>query len=386
MKYRTFGKTNEKVSALGFGAMRLPVVDGDYSKVDEEAAYKLFKHAVDNGLNYIDTSWPYHSNSLTEGGASEPFVGRTLKKIGREKVLLATKLPIWAVKTREDMDMFLDKQLERLQTDHIDFYLVHNIMETTWRNVVDLGLKDFLDKILASGKVRYVGFSFHDTPELFDEVLNFYDWSFCQHACNYFDTRFQAGLEGIDKASERGLGFVSMETVLGGMLADGLPQEAIDIFNATGIKRSPAAWALRWSWNRPQTSVVLSGMNTMEQLDENLRLADETLPGSLSDVELEAYGKVRDFLKSRGTIPCIECGKCSCPKGVDIQQIFTLYNSNTTFDNIPFGCHQYDLMIAPSGHGVENCDGCKECEPMCPQNIAIAEEMKKAAEMFIPGA
>ncbi|WP_034632538.1 aldo/keto reductase [Maridesulfovibrio bastinii] len=386
MQYRTFGKTGEKVSALGFGAMRLPIIDGDYSKVDEDAAYKLFKHAVDNGLNYIDTSWPYHSNSLTEGGSSEPFVGRTLKKIGREKVLLATKLPIWAVKSREDMDAFLDKQLERLQTDHVDFYLVHNIMETTWRSVTSLGLSDFLDKALKSGKVRHVGFSFHDTPALFDEVLNYYDWSFCQHACNYFDTKFQAGLEGIDKASERGLGFVSMETVLGGMLADQIPEEAVEIFNATGIKRSPAGWALRWAWNRPQTSVLLSGMNTMEQLEENLSLADIALPNSLSEVEMEAYAKVRTFLKSRGTIPCIECGKCSCPNGVDIQQIFTIHNSNTIFKDVPFGCHQYDLMIAPSGHGAENCNGCGECESMCPQDINIAEEIQKIAVEFNAGA
>ncbi|OIQ49674.1 General stress protein 69 [Pseudodesulfovibrio hydrargyri] len=382
MQYRTFGKTNEKVSALGFGTMRLPVVGGDNSKVDESAALRLLQHAVDNGLNYIDTSWPYHGNSLTEGGASEPFVGRALKAIGRDKVFVATKLPIWVVESRADMDVYLDKQLERLQTDYVDFYLVHNIMEPTWRNVVSLGLRDFLDKALESGKIRYAGFSFHDTPQLFQEVSNFYDWSFFQHACNYFDTKFQAGLAGIDEVCGRGLGFVAMEAVLGGMLADQLPQEALDVFAATGIDRSPAGWALRWAWNRPQTSLVLSGMSTMAQVEENLRLVDEALPGSLTPKELEAIETVRAILKSKGPVPCVECGKCSCPKGVDIQQNFTIYNSNHTFRNVPLGCHQYPLMLTAAGHGAELCDGCGECEPMCPEGIAIAKEMPKVAAYF----
>jgi len=382
MQYRTFGKTNEKVSVLGFGTMRLPTIGGDYSQVDETASLKLLQYAVDNGLNYIDTSWPYHSNSLTEGGASEPCVGKAVKEIGRDKVFLATKLPIWAVQSRKDMDDFLEKQLERLQTDYIDFYLVHNIQEPTWNNVTALGLSDFLDKALLSGKIRYAGFSFHDTPELFRTVLDAYDWSFCQHVCNYFDTNFQAGLAGIDAAAQRGLGFVAMESVLGGLLADQLPQEAKDVFTASGKKQSYAAWALRWVWNRPQTSLVLSGMNTMEQLEENLRLAEEALPNTLTAEELETIDKVRTVLKSKGEIPCIECGKCSCPKGVDIQQSFTLYNSNKIFKTIPFGCHNYDLMVAPAGHGADQCDGCRECEPLCPQKIAIADEMKKVAARF----
>jgi hypothetical protein len=382
MQYRTFGKTNEKVSALGFGAMRLPVIDGDYSKVDEAAALKLMQHAVDNGLNYIDTSWPYHGTSLTEGGASEPFVGRALKAIGRDKVFVATKLPIWAVQSRADMDGFLNRQLERLQTDYVDFYLVHNIMEPTWNNVISMDLRDFLDKALESGKIRYAGFSFHDTPKLFDEVLDYYDWSFCQHVCNYFDVNYQAGLAGIDKAASRGLGFVAMETVLGGMLADSLPQEALDVFAATGIDRTPAGWALRWAWNRSQTSLVLSGMNTMAQLEENLRIADEALPGSMSAEELEAIDTVRKVLKFKSVVPCVECGKCSCPKGVDIQQNFTLYNSNHIFKNVPFGCHQYEIMVNSAGHGAGLCDGCGECESMCPEGIAIAKEMPKVAAYF----
>lgn len=176
------------------------------------------------------------------------------------------------------MDMFLHRQLERLQTDYVDFYLVHNIMEYTWKNMVRLDLRDFLDKALQSGKVRHVGFSFHNTPMLFEEVLNYYDFSFCQHICNYHDIHYDAGLTGIRKAFNRGMGFVAMEPLLGGMLADQLPQEALDVFSATGIHRSPAAWALRWVWNQPEVSLLLSGMNSMKQLEENLRLADEAAP------------------------------------------------------------------------------------------------------------
>lgn len=382
MQYRTFGKTNEKVSILGLGTMRLPIVDGDYGKVDVPAALRLVRHAVDHGLNYIDTSWPYHSTDQSAGGASEPFVGQALREIGRDKVFVATKLPIWAVTSREDMDRFLDKQLERLKTDYVDFYLVHNIMEPTWKNMKALGLADFLDKALQSGKIRHAGFSFHDTPALFREVLDYYNWSFCQHVCNYFDVKFQAGLEGIDAAAARGLGFVAMEGLLGGMLADQLPQEARDVFAAADPTRSPAAWALRWVWNRPQTSLLLSGMNSMAQLDENLRLADEAQPNMMTPGELEAVDKVRRILKSKGEIPCTECGKCACPKGVDIPQVFTIYNSNRTFDVIPISCHNYGLMVAPSGHGADKCDGCRECEPLCPEHIAIADTLQKVAAHF----
>ncbi len=241
MQYRTFGKTGEKVSVLGFGMMRLPTVGGDYGKIDETAAMKLVRHAVDNGLNYVDTSWPYHSTSLTEGGASEPFVGKALKEIGRDKAFIATKLPIWAVQSRADMDAYLNKQLKRLQTDYVDFYLVHNITEPTWRNIIRHDLRDFLDSVLQSGKVRHVGFSFHDTPALFQEVLDYYDFSFCQHICNYHDVNYQAGLNGIRKAFHRGLGFVAMEPLLGGMLADQLPQEALDIFAAAAPRHGPCA-------------------------------------------------------------------------------------------------------------------------------------------------
>lgn len=381
MQYRTFGKTGERVSVLGFGTMRLPTIGGDYGTVDEKAAMKLIRHAVDNGVNYLDTSWPYHSTVQTEGGASEPFVGKAVKEIGRDKVFIATKLPIWAVQSRAEMDMFLHKQLERLQTDYVDFYLVHNIMESTWKNMVRLDLHDFLDKALQSGKVRHVGFSFHDTPALFQEVLDYYDFSFCQHICNYHDINYQAGLTGIRKAFNRGMGFVAMEPLLGGMLADQLPQEALDVFSATGIHRSPAAWALRWVWDQPEVSLLLSGMNSMKQLEENLRLADEAAT-PLTAEEMAATDKVRALLKGKGDIPCAQCGQCSCPKGVHIPCCFAVYNANRTFNVIHISQLNYGMALKGTGHEAELCDGCGQCAGQCPQGLDIPLELRKVARHF----
>lgn len=381
MKYRTFGKTGEKVSVLGYGTMRLPIIGDDYGKVDEAEAMKLVHRAVDGGVNYIDTSWPYHGLDQNKGGASEPFVGKALKEIGRDKVFVATKLPIWAVEKTEDMDMFLDRQLERLGTDYVDFYLVHNIMKCTWGNVVNLGLHDFLDRILKSGKVRYVGFSFHDTPELFREVLDFYDFSFCQHICNYHDINFQAGMAGIRAAANRGMGFVAMEPLMGGMLANQLPREAMDILDATGVRRSAAAWALRWVWDQPEVSLLLSGMNSMEQVEENLRLADES-DEPLSAEELGALDNVRALLKSKGGIPCTECGKCSCPKGVFIPACFSLYNGNHAFDVIHISMMNYGMALKGMGNEAALCDGCGACAGQCPQGLDIPAQLRKVARYF----
>ena len=302
MQYRMFGKTGEKVSVLGYGNMRLPVVNGDYGRIDVSEAMKLVRYAVDNGVNYLDTSWPYHSPGLQGGGSSEPFVGKVLKEVGRDKVFVATKLPIWLVQSREDMDTYLNQQLERLQTEYVDFYLVHNIVEPTWKRMVALGLADFLDKAQRSGKVRHVGFSFHDTPVLFEQVMDYYDFSFCQHVVNYADVRFQAGLASLRKAARRGMGVVSMEPLMGGMLADQLPAEALAALEATGIRRSPAAWGLRWVWDQPEVSLLLSGMSTMRQVEENTRLADEAAT-PLTWEELAAIDKVRDVLAVRDKSP-----------------------------------------------------------------------------------
>lgn len=381
MRYRTFGKTGEKVSVLGFGMMRLPVVNGDYGVIDYEKASSLVRYAVEHGVNYLDTSWPYHSTDMSQGGASEPFVGRVVKEIGRENVFIATKLPIWAVKSRADMDMFLNKQLERLQTDHVDFYLVHNIMGATWRNVVACGLSDFLDHALADGRIRFAGFSFHDTPDLYKEVLNYYDWSFMQHVCNYYDVNFEAGTKGILGAALRDMGCVAMEPIMGGMLANQLPPEAVEVLKAAAPERTPAQWAIRWVWNKPEIRVLLSGMNELEQVKENLAQASMAdVP--MSDEELAAIDKVREIINSKSDLGCRECGKCRCPKGVNLLQCFGTYNINHAFKVIPISHHNYALMIKGQSTAAAACDGCNLCAGQCPYGVDIPAALKKVADYF----
>lgn len=383
MLYRTLGKTGEKVSVLGYGCMRLPTIGNDYGRVDDAAAMKLVRHAVDNGVNYIDTSWPYHSLDQCKEGTSEPFVGKAVREIGRDKVFIATKLPIWACRTSEDMDHFLDSQLKSLQTDYVDFYLVHNIMELTWYNVVRLGLADFLDKAKKSGKIRHAGFSFHDTPALLEKVHGYYDFEFHQNIVNYRDTNFQGGLGGVRKSSKLGLGIVAMEPVMGGFLSDYLPKEALDVLAATGIKRSPAGWALRWVWDQPEVDILLSGMNTMAQVEENLRLCDESNIPLTAD-ELSALDKVVSILKKKDEIPCTECNHCSCPHGVFISCCFSMYNSTKEFDldKIPISEHRYGLVLKNSPQEAAHCNDCGDCSWQCPQGIDIPTQLRKVARHF----
>ena len=386
MKYRIFGKTGEKVSVLGYGNMRLPVLHDDYSKIDVDAAMKLVRHAIDNGVNYLDTSWPYHSVGFTggdpaAGGSSEPFVGKVLKEVGRDKVFVATKLPIWLVQQPGDMDKFLDMQLERLGTDYVDFYLVHNIIRPTFERMMNFDLASFLDKIQKAGKVRHVGFSFHDTPSLFQEVIDYYPFTFCQHVVNYYNVNFQAGLGSLRQAARRGMGIVAMEPVMGGMLGDRLPQKAKEVLAQSGMNRSPAGWSLRWVWNQPGISLLLSGMHNMDQLNENLALADQAdIPLSID--ELRVINRTVQTLHDKDEIPCTECNKCSCPFGISIKDNFIVYNANLNLDVVAISDKNYELMLRNTGMEADKCNDCGQCAFSCPQGIDIPNELRKVAMYF----
>ncbi|SKC59001.1 aldo/keto reductase [Maledivibacter halophilus] len=376
MLYRKFGQTEEKVSALGFGCMRLPIIGEDIKNIDEEKAIEMLRYAIDNGVNYIDTAYPYH------GQMSEGLVGKALQDGYREKVYLATKLPSWLIKTREDMDKYLDEQLEKLQTDHIDFYLVHTLKESYWKNLTENGLFEFLDTIVKDGRVKYVGFSFHDNVELFKEIVDAYNWTFCQIQYNYVDEDYQAGKEGLKYAAQKGLGIVIMEPLRGGKLVSKVPDEIMNAWNSNDIKRTPVQWALRYLWDYPEISTVLSGMSTLDQVKENIKYADEGKSNSLTEKEKSLIAKVGNMYKDKIKVNCTFCRYClPCPAGVNIPGAFEYYNDGFMFDNIEGEKENYNKFIKDEAKA-SKCVECGRCEEECPQNIPIREKLKDVVKTF----
>ncbi|MDR3601959.1 MAG: aldo/keto reductase [Desulfosporosinus sp.] len=379
MLYRKFGKTNETISVLGFGCMRLPLLPGgDPTRIDEKLAIELVHYAIDKGVNYIDTAYPYHGTGMASAGQSEPFVAKALKNGYREKVKLATKLPSWLIKTREDMDNYLNEQLERLETKSIDFYLVHAINEQLWPTLKEAGIVEFLDEAIKDGRIKYAGFSFHDKLGLFKEVVDYYEWSFCQIQYNYLDEKFQAGTEGLEYAAQKGLGIVIMEPLRGGKLAGNLPEDVQNAFDQANVKRASADWALRWVWNHPEVSVVLSGMNAMDQVIENLSSANEAESNSLTVKEIEVIGQAKAIFKDKIKVDCTACGYCMpCPEGVNIPTCFSMYNNYHMFGKE----EAYNIWLAPE-QKASNCVECGLCETHCPQGISIREELKNVKAVF----
>ncbi len=375
MQYRKFGRTNEMVSVLGFGCMRLPVLPGgDMSQIDEDAALKLIHCAIDNGVNYIDTAYPYHGKVFGQKGNCEPFLSRVLQDGYREKIKLATKLPSWMIKTREDMDRLLNDQLERLNTDAVDFYLVHGITSATWPVLKKAGFDKFLDDALKSGKIKHAGFSFHDKLDLFLEIVDAYDWSFCMIQYNFMDENYQAGTEGLRYANHKGLGVAVMEPLRGGTLAGNLPDDVMEIINS--VNKTPAELGLRWIWSHPEVSVVLSGMNSMEQLNENMNTAQEA--GALTREESDAIDRVRALYRRKIKIGCTGCGYCMpCPAGVNIPVSFSMYNNFHMFGRK----EPYTFRLAPNQRA-SSCKECGRCEEHCPQGIAIREGLRNVRSVF----
>ena len=385
MVYREFGNTGERVSVLGFGCMRLPVLDRNMARIDEEKATALIRKAIDSGVNYIDTAWSYHSETMGQKGESEPFIGRVLKDGYRKKVSIATKLPSWLVYSRKDMDYFLDEQLKRLQTDTIDFYLVHSLVGGTWKRMKALGLGDFLNNAISEGKIRHAGFSFHDNFDLFREIVDAYSWTFCQIQYNYLDEDFQAGKAGLRYASAKGLAVVGMEPLRGGKLARNLPDDVTTVFERSGIRRTPAQWALRWVWNHPEIALVLSGMNAPEEVEQNLAVAEEGYANSLTPEEVSILNQVKSLYGKRIKVNCTSCSYCMpCPSGVNIPGNFSYYNDYSLFGSK--GAREatvrlYNHFLKPDERP-SACIECGLCEDKCPQGIRIIEELKNVGETF----
>jgi len=367
MKYRRFGKLDWQVSALGFGCMRLPIIGGKSDNIDEPEATRMIHYAIDHGVNYFDTAYTYH------GGNSERVLGRALQGGYREKVRVATKLPCWLVETPADFDRLLNEQLEKLQTDHIDFYLLHGLGKSRWEKMHNLGALDWAEQAIADGRIGHLGFSFHDTYEVFKEIVDAYDWTFCQIQYNYMDVEYQAGTKGLQYAAAKGLAVVIMEPLLGGQLVNPPPQIQA-LWDTAPRKRTAADWALQWLWNQPEVSVVLSGMSTMQQVEENIASADVSGVGTLTAEELALIERVRARLKELCPIPCTQCAYCMpCPNGVDIPRNLRIYNDGLIYDKVEQARGIYRWLSQDMHAGADACVQCRECEDKCPQSIPISE-------------
>jgi hypothetical protein len=373
MEYRQFGGLDWKTSALGFGCMRFPTRNGNET-IEEDEATRMLHYAIDHGVNYIDTAYPYH------GGNSEPFVGRALQDGYREKVRLATKLPSWKVEEPEDFDKYLDEQLERLQTDHIEFYLLHALRKKWWNKLRDLDVFAWAERAIADGRIGHLGFSFHDEYEVFQEIVDAYDWTFCQIQYNYMDIDTQAGTQGLEYAASKGLAVVIMEPLLGGRLVD--PPEPIqEIWDEAPISRSAADWALQWLWHRPEVSVVLSGMSTMGQVKENVASADASGIDELTEEELAVVDRVRETYEALCPIPCTQCNYCMpCPHGVDIPRNLQVYNEGAIYEKPEQARRSYEFL--DEENRADACVACLECEDQCPQTIPISDWMVHVHEVL----
>jgi predicted aldo/keto reductase-like oxidoreductase len=377
MKYRDFGKLNWKVSALGFGAMRLPIIGNDAAKIDEPEAIRMIRYAIDHGVNYLDTAYPYHR------GNGESLVGRALEDGYRKKVKLATKMPSWLINSKQDMDKYLDEQLGRLRTKQIDFYLLHGLGGERWQKLAELDVLEWLEQKRDEEKIKYAGFSFHDEYEIFKKIIDSYDkWTLCQIQYNYMDSDYQAGTKGLKYAASKGLAVVVMEPIAGGRLAMKQPPEIEALWNEAGIKRTPAEWALQWVWNQPEVSVALSGMSTMEQVKENIQSANRSGPKTLTNKELQLINHVATKYKEFGFIGCTGCRYCMpCPEGVNIPQVISLYNEYWMKDKNDEIKKKYWEYITPESQA-KKCARCGKCEELCPQKLEIREVLNRAAWIF----
>jgi len=384
MRKKLFGRTGAELSVLGFGCMRLPLADPkDPAKIDQGLAIAMIRRGIDGGINYVDSAWPYHGNSRVEPGESEPLVGKALQNGYRDKVYLATKMPTWFIENKKQMNEILDRQLSRLKTSHIDFYLAHNLNNQVWPAIKEKGLLEFMDEALKDGRIKQAGFSFHDRYDLFENIVESYDWSLAQIQYNYLDIEYQAGRRGLKLAAAKGLGVSIMEPLRGGFLINHIPVEMKKMLNEMRPEWSLADWAFRWLWNEPEVGLVLSGMSTMEQVEENLTIADSATV--LSEKEIDALAQVRNIFRERLKANCTGCGYClPCPEGVNIPKNFMFLNDYYLADAEDVRDRSRVLvkaLIRPD-EIFGKCVHCRQCEEKCPQNLPVSELMEDMAAVF----
>ncbi|MDR1560713.1 MAG: aldo/keto reductase [Clostridiales bacterium] len=369
MQYRVNPKNGDNLSVLGYGCMRLPRNEGD--------AARLLRHAIDSGVNYLDTAYIYMGN--------EAVVGRALEGGYRERVKLATKLPPYFVRKYEDFDRIFNTQLKNLKTDYIDYYLIHMLPDAhVWERLKDTGFTRWFEEKRAGGRILNLGFSYHGGKESFIELLDANDWDFCMIQYNFYDENNQAGRSGLEYAAQKGLPVMVMEPLRGGKLVNALPKQVYQMWNNAAIKRSPAEWALRWVWNQPEVTLLLSGMNTMDMLDENLRIANEAEPESFTEGDFALFDKARALIAASTKVPCTACGYCMpCPHGVDIPTCFYALNQLPIEGRIRSWTNYltFTSMTAETT-SASRCVKCGACEAHCPQGIAIRDNLDAVKREF----
>lgn len=371
MEYRSMDKLGVKPSMLGFGCMRFPQKED--GSIDEVESEKMLDKAIEAGVTYIDTAYPYHN------GESEPFVGRVLKKYKRDSFYLATKLPIWKVETIEDVKATFEEQLNRLQVDYVDFYLLHALSKERWEKILKLGVLDFCKEMKEQGKLKYIGFSFHDSYEVFEEILTSWDWDFCQIQYNYMDTEHQAGDRGYALAEKLGVPMVIMEPIKGGSLAV-LPEDIAAMYKEADQEASISSWALRWVGTHSNVKVILSGMSTYSQVLDNLKTFETFKP--LNQEEQALVEKVAATIRGRVKNGCTGCRYCMpCPFGIDIPKNFAIWNQEAMYGNPAAAKRKYERELAESARA-DQCRKCGACEKECPQAISIREDLVRVKEDF----
>lgn len=371
MKYRNFGKLGIQGSAFGLGCMRFNGEASGDTIIDEQKAISLIRRAIDGGVTYLDTAYVYLDKT------SEIVVGKALQDGYREKVTIATKMPSEYVHNTEEMEALLESELKKLQTDHIDFYLMHGINREKWDYFKSIGAREFFDAKKKEGKIRFKCFSFHGDYEEFEYIINDYDWDMVQIQYNFMDVNNQAGTKGLELAGKLGIPVVIMEGLLGGKLAKA-PDNVQAMYDAFPVKRSPVEWAFRWLCNRPEIATVLSGCNEVEQIDDNLRIFDTVEPGVMSEEELKLMDDVREAYNSRTKVNCTDCRYCMpCPGGVDIPRNFSVWNSHSLYGE-PYKNNWGLNQLKEQNATADKCLECGACEAACPQHLNIRDLLKDA--------